>query len=491
MQSIKFRTRWAGSILAIAALPLLGGVAIPAAQASASNTRVDAWGTLEVSAANWLGGAGVDVYSNGATASGPSPDRLNYVNVTGVGSVQSGIKWQCVELVNRLYLTRGWIKSRWAGNGNQMYGNAPAGLAKQPNGAITYLNPGDVVGFDDGGLGHVAIVNSVSGTTVQLVNQNTSAVYSTLTFSNKTLGKWGTYSVQGVVHAPGSATYPDNTLLSATDNGEVYVVAGGAPLYVSNWAAVAGPRPTVAVPRSTINAMRQFPADGTVVSVAAGYVYRFAGGAPIYVSNFAAIGGVQPTALVDQGAIDNAGQASPWNHVRRYPADGTVVSVAAGYVYRFAGGAPIYVSNFAAIGNVQPTVVIDQAAIDNADQASPWNHVRRYPADGTVVSVAAGYVYRFAGGAPIYVSNFAAIGNVQPTVVIDQTAIDNADQASPWNHVRWYPADGTKLRAGATGSYFNVVSGSPTQTSVASGATIVDPAAIANRGAGGVWSHLR
>lgn len=175
----------------------------PAAPAGASitNTRADAWGTLELSGSSWLGGNGVNVYSNGPTAEGPSPDTYNYV-----GNVQSGIKWQCVELVNRLYLSRGWITARWVGNGNQLYNNAPANLAKQPNGSITYISPGDVVTLNNGGLGHAAVVNSVSGSTVQLINQNTTAVYSAATYSGGalTMNGWSGYSVQGVIHAPGN-----------------------------------------------------------------------------------------------------------------------------------------------------------------------------------------------------------------------------------------------------------------------------------------------
>ncbi|HUY76986.1 MAG TPA: hypothetical protein VMV29_09455, partial [Ktedonobacterales bacterium] len=65
--------------------------------------------------------------------------------------------------MNRLYLTKGWITNRWAGFGYQLFGDAPASLKTEHNGAITYLNPGDVIGFGGGygGWGHVAIVNAV------------------------------------------------------------------------------------------------------------------------------------------------------------------------------------------------------------------------------------------------------------------------------------------------------------------------------------------
>jgi CHAP domain len=113
-------------------------------------------------------------------ANGPSPDTYNYVNNVNNASTQSGIEWQCVELVNRLYLTKGWTTSTWSGNGNQLYGNAPTGLTKEPNGSVTYANSGDVIGMSKGtGPGHVAIVSSVSGNSWTIASQNTNIVYDT------------------------------------------------------------------------------------------------------------------------------------------------------------------------------------------------------------------------------------------------------------------------------------------------------------------------
>jgi hypothetical protein len=168
--------------------------------------------TLRLSGSSWLGGQGVDVKGDG-------DGSWNYVN-----GVQSGFKWQCVELINRLYLTKGWISARWTGNGNQLYANAPSGLVKQPNGSITNLKPGDVVAMDDGGFGHAAIVNSISGSTVQVVNQNTQSVYSTATLSNGTLSRFlSNYEVQGVIHAPGGGSGGGS---SAAFNNDIFQATG-------------------------------------------------------------------------------------------------------------------------------------------------------------------------------------------------------------------------------------------------------------------------
>ncbi len=169
--------------------------------ASTTNTRIDPPGTVELPGSAWLNGAGVDVYSNGSSVANDA--GANYVTVNGQ-QVFAGERWQCVELINRLYLTRGWITTTWHGYGNTIYANTPANLTKQPNGSITYLDPGDVVTLDDGGNGHAGIVESVAGSTVTLVNQNTTAVYSTATLTGGTLtmNGWAGYTVQGVIHAP-------------------------------------------------------------------------------------------------------------------------------------------------------------------------------------------------------------------------------------------------------------------------------------------------
>ena len=76
--------------------------------------------------------------------------------------------------------------------------------------------------------------------------------------------------------------------------GAIFRIAGGAPVYVSNWAAIGGPQPSRALDSTDWAELNQYPADGTFVITAAGTVFRFAGGAPIYVSNWAAVGGPQP-----------------------------------------------------------------------------------------------------------------------------------------------------------------------------------------------------
>ncbi len=59
-----------------------------------------------------------------------------------------------------------------------MYDQAPPSLAKEPQGSITHLDPGDVVSVNvyDGNSfqpdGHVLIVSATSGSKVTFVSQN-------------------------------------------------------------------------------------------------------------------------------------------------------------------------------------------------------------------------------------------------------------------------------------------------------------------------------
>jgi hypothetical protein len=142
---------------------------------------------------------------------------------------------------------------------------------------------------------------------------------------------------------------PDASFVVVRETHEVYRIVGGAPVYVTSWDAFGGPQLVTPITAAQLNAMPLTPADGTVVVGAQrgrGEVYRFAGGAPIYVSHWDNVSGPLAATPVDIAAIDNAGRPGIWSHVRATPADGTFVVGGAlwGFVYRFAGGAPVYVA---------------------------------------------------------------------------------------------------------------------------------------------------
>jgi nucleoside-specific outer membrane channel protein Tsx len=147
--------------------------------------------------------------------------------VNHVNGIRTGEEWQCVEFVNRLYLTKGWISdgtsssAPWPGSaGPTFYNDAPSNLTKQLNGLVPYLGPGDVViidvfrnGSPDGG--HALVVNDttdVTSGTVNLVSQNSGygsssepVVSGRISAGFVTVGGGGngwTYGTVGVVHAP-------------------------------------------------------------------------------------------------------------------------------------------------------------------------------------------------------------------------------------------------------------------------------------------------
>jgi CHAP domain len=498
-------------VLALAIVPLsvMVGTATPAAAAPVCSA-------VEVAAGAWLGGTGVTVHSNGPDqGTGSSCAAVKTANP----SVQDGYGWQCVELATRLYAVKGWGRVFANGGvkaGKYRYGaeyipEGSPGLVFHPNGSGYLPVPGDlIIESYPSGWGHVSVVDKTIGSSVYAIEQNATANgHHTYTLSGATLtGAYGG-SVRGFMHAPkntatrgsngGTAVF-DGTFIQVAGQPQIYRVAGGAPTYVSNWAPFGGAKPVTVISQATFNTLAQVPADGTfVVGAQRGDVYRMAGGAPTVVSAWAAFGGVQPTIAISPAAIDNAGKGGVWNHLNYRPANGTFVTGAQrGEVYRFAGGAPFYVSTWTPFGGVQSTVTIDQVAIDKAGTGGAFNHLSYRPADGTFVTAAQRQeVYRFAGGAPLYVSTWAAFGGKQPTVLVDQAALDNAGATSgAFSHSRLTPADGTFLTGLPSGRPFLVTSG--VATSVPSWTpyggpkptVTVNDADLDHAGAGVPWQHL-
>jgi len=200
-------------------------LAAPPAKAVPAVTPPGACGSVLLAGSAWLGGHGVDVRSNGlyegtGTDCVPRPNNLSYV-----GRVLAGEKWQCVELINRLYLTRGWTKVTWSGNaGTDFWDHVPSNLVKfqQAQGSVSYLGPGDVVITGD----HALIDNDpspVTSGTVHLVSQNagnsTNATYQqtgTISGGKVTVGTSQVQAI-GVVHAPSNSNYNGDIVQSSSD----------------------------------------------------------------------------------------------------------------------------------------------------------------------------------------------------------------------------------------------------------------------------------
>jgi hypothetical protein len=99
--------------------------------------------------------------------------------------------------------------------------------------------------------------------------------------------------------------------------GVYYRMAGGAPIVVSDWAAVGGgPQPATTLSQTQFDSLPDRPRDGTFLqSGATGRIWRVANGVARYVPSWAPYGGPQPSVVVDQAALDNAGTGGVWNRL--------------------------------------------------------------------------------------------------------------------------------------------------------------------------------
>ena len=117
--------------------------------------------------------------------------------------------------------------------------------------------------------------------------------------------------------------------------------------------------------------LNAYPTDGVFV-LAGGDIYRMAGGAPLYVPSFAPFGGPQSYFRIDPVAITQAGRGGRWNHLRSYPVNGTQLQGLPGNkVYRVLGGVAKPVSSTAF------KITINQLTIDRAGQPGKWSHLKK------------------------------------------------------------------------------------------------------------------
>jgi hypothetical protein len=202
--------RWISALFA--SLGLIFGSVVVASPAEANATPI-------LAGSSWFGGGGVNVCSASTDPYCGSEYKVG---------TYSANWWQCVELAQRFYSKTGWHSGLFGVSyAYQIYDNASSlGMTRQANGSITSIVPGDMIihGSSDPyspGAGHVAIVDSISGSTVNVVEQNGSstgrAIY---TLSSGTLTR-GIDVVSGVVHDPdnvGQSISGDPILIMNTAN---------------------------------------------------------------------------------------------------------------------------------------------------------------------------------------------------------------------------------------------------------------------------------
>ena len=179
--------------------PKLLGASSPVALSSGigGGGACEPYGTLLVPGTAWLGGQGVNVYSNGAVGGSCWSIYLN----NGAFA-----KYQCVELINRLVTTKGW-SGVISGNASAIFGNASdTNFDKHTNGTGYVPVPGDIVVWGGGyrGYGHIAAVTAVANGWVDTVEQNNTAS-GTSAYPIDGAGNIGTpgrtFSTTGVLHA--------------------------------------------------------------------------------------------------------------------------------------------------------------------------------------------------------------------------------------------------------------------------------------------------
>lgn len=139
---------------------------------------------------------GTNAYSNGSnTGTGNS--------CAGQGGIANGLQYQCVELVMR-HFKRKW-NLRW-------YGNAKTLLRGAPRDTVDVINngdrsrppvPGDMIVWETGTWGHVALVVGVGSDYVDIIEQNVAGNgKARLTYRDGTIGaRWNGWAPTGWAHA--------------------------------------------------------------------------------------------------------------------------------------------------------------------------------------------------------------------------------------------------------------------------------------------------
>jgi len=152
----------------------------------------------------------VEAKSNGST--GYVSNEYNSYN-----DYNTGMKWQCVEYVNRYYLQIYSKQIRIAGrNANDYYQNATErGLVAYPNDGSEPPQVGDIIVSEYGSTGHVAIVREVNADKIYVIQQNYCEnagdnKYPLIRSGNHVYpfgGKTGKYTVKGWVRSNTVPTY--------------------------------------------------------------------------------------------------------------------------------------------------------------------------------------------------------------------------------------------------------------------------------------------
>jgi hypothetical protein len=284
---------------------------------------------------------------------------------------------------------------------------------------------------------------------------------------------------------PANGTYITEDSSDPAVNGRVFVIAGGAPLYVQTWSDIPTGNPGYTLwvdswDLSNLGAapghLSSVPSNGTYVttgSTSSPTVYEIAGGAPLLVSSWGDIPEGNPgyTLWIDSWDLANLG--NPTVHLNSVPANGTYITedssnpAVNGSVFVIAGGAPLYVSTWADIPGSYPgyTLWVDGWNLSNLGNAQ--DHLNTVPANGTYITEGSagnpsvnGSVFVIAGGAPLYVSSWSDIPGGYPGSTLWVDSWDLTNIGSSADHLNAVPSAGTFLVT-AAGATYRVAGGAP------------------------------
>ena len=341
-------------------------------------------------------------------------------------------------------------------------------LVKISNGTVGKApQPGDIVSFTtpNNPWGHVGVIAKTTvdangnGSVLMMSQNDTGDGWRTLPLNAWKLGSLGTLRAYGWLHDPAGRGNPlgEGAFVRPSNSKYYYKIVGGAPVLVTTWKSYGGAKPYSVVDPQQFAKLRSVPKNGTYLKdTATGQVYRIAGGAPLLVSSADAAklpGWSSVTKIaVDHGALVRR------DHLRTVPADNTqICRVDTGACYVVAGGAPLLVP--AAAMATTPGWNSRTATMVSGAEFASYTNLRATPADGTFVCDAAtGACYTVAGGAPLL------MGATDPKVPgFDATTVVRAPhwEFTRSSHLKSRPAEGTVLCPVGDPQCYVVAGGAP------------------------------
>ncbi|HEX4699379.1 MAG TPA: DUF1906 domain-containing protein [Actinomycetes bacterium] len=236
-------------------------------------------------------------------------EAFSYTNTTCLAATRAFLDAWTVQLHNRGYVS-GLYSSSNTLAAIVLDGGAPSAAIHQPDDIWFARWPSDSSQPGDPTLSDVAIPDQYWADH-QRIHQ----------YHGGHTETWGGIAVNIDNDSLDAAVAPsqlaaDGTFVTISGQGGTYRMAGGAPIPVTDWAAVGGEQPVTTLSPTQFASLPQRPQTGTFLqSGATGRIWRVANGIAAYLPSWTPYGGPKPSILIDQAALDNAGLGGVWNHL--------------------------------------------------------------------------------------------------------------------------------------------------------------------------------